>query len=162
MAGRRPVPTKLRELRGNAGHRPLNRREPVPEAGVPECPEHLGEAARTEWFRVTGELHALGLLTRLDRSALAAYCSAYAMWVRAEKDIERAATARPKNAKEAKKNYATMCLALGLRKNALKEMKTFLVEFGMTPASRSRIHAAPPEDEKENDPLAAAEKLSGS
>lgn len=164
MAGRRPLPTRLRELRGNAGHRALNRNEPKPRAGVPECPEHLDDRARKEWFNITGELHTLGLLTIIDRSALAAYCSAYGMWVQAETDMKRLRTFKPKTAKEVRKNYAELCMVIGLRKGALKEMKAFLTEFGMTPASRSRINAKPPEEdeEKEADPLAEAEKLSGS
>ena len=63
----------IRELEGNPGKRPLNDREPTPPPGVPDCPEYLDDDARAEWFRTAGVLNEMGLLSRADRSALAAY-----------------------------------------------------------------------------------------
>jgi phage terminase small subunit len=58
-------------MRGNPGRRPLNAREPQPEPVAPDAPEELNEEARREWDRVVGELEINGLITRLDRAALA-------------------------------------------------------------------------------------------
>ena len=79
MRGRRPKPTRLKVLTGNPGKRPLNPDEPKPERAIPECPAELGPVARREWDRLGKELASLGLLTNLDRAALAAYCGAYAL-----------------------------------------------------------------------------------
>ena len=38
---------------------------------------------------------------------------------------------------------------IGIANNAMKQMRVFLAEFGMTPASRSRVHMG---DEGEEDP----------
>jgi P27 family predicted phage terminase small subunit len=89
MRGRRPTPTRLKLLTGNPGKRPLNPDEPRPEVAAPECPQELGPVARQEWDRLVEELVALGLLTNLDRAALAAYCGAYALWADATTNIEK-------------------------------------------------------------------------
>ena len=143
MRGRKPVPTALKKLRGNPGKRPLNDAEPKPDVVVPECPDHLSEAARKEWFRITAELKALELITLIDRAALAAYCDAYALWENATIALNRIANTKPKDVGEQRLLYAEECMAYGKRKQGLKEMKAFLVEFGMTPAARSRIRMAP-------------------
>jgi phage terminase small subunit len=84
MAGRRPIPTRLKLLRGNPGKRQLNRDEPTPAAEAPSCPSHLGKTARREWRRISRELLKLGLLTKPDRAALAGYCAAFGDWVDTE------------------------------------------------------------------------------
>lgn len=78
MRGRRPKPTALKVLEGNPGKRPLNRREPQPLRSIPTCPAHLSPTAKGEWKRLAGQLHRLGILSQLDRAALAAYCQATA------------------------------------------------------------------------------------
>ncbi len=37
MAGRKPKPTALKELEGNPGKRKLNKKEPIPGKGMPDC-----------------------------------------------------------------------------------------------------------------------------
>jgi terminase small subunit-like protein len=82
----RKIPTHLRLLRGNPGKRPIR---PEPEPPIPEKllepPAFLSEDAKNEWWRVVPELHALGLLTLLDITPLAAYCDAYGRWITAER-----------------------------------------------------------------------------
>ena len=53
--------------------------------GLPTCPAHLCLSARAAWKRLARLLHDIGLLSGLDRSALAACCQAYGRWVEAEK-----------------------------------------------------------------------------
>src|SRR5947207_11816997 len=87
MRGRKPKPTALKLLAGNPGKRRLNHREPKPQRELPTCPSHLLPAAKAEWKRLARELYDLGVLTRLDRGALAGYCQAYGRWVEAEKKL---------------------------------------------------------------------------
>jgi P27 family predicted phage terminase small subunit len=140
LAGRKPKPTALRRAQGNPGHRPLNNNEPKP-TGIPLCPSHLNEVAKREWRRIAPELIALGLLTKIDRAALAAYCVSYSRWVAAEQSVDKFGTViKLKNSDTPLRNpHVTIANA------ALDQMRKFLVEFGMTPSSRSRIQAAPTE-----------------
>jgi phage terminase small subunit len=81
MAGRRPKPTKLKLLQGTQRSGRINSQEPDPKSEIPSCPKHIQGESRREWKRITKELSALGLLTRIDRAAIAAYCEAYGRWV---------------------------------------------------------------------------------
>ena len=40
-AGRKPKPTAMKELEGNPGKRKLNKKEPMPGKGMPDCPKWL-------------------------------------------------------------------------------------------------------------------------
>ena len=85
--GRKPKPTHLKLIEGNPGKRPIRTGPERPVTTMPEPPDHLNADARTEWDRVAHGLHALRLLDTVDRAALAAYCTAYARWVQAERVI---------------------------------------------------------------------------
>jgi P27 family predicted phage terminase small subunit len=137
MAGRKPKPTQLKELNGNPGKRPLNRNEPK-FSGTPTCPKHLDKVARAEWKRLSAELTANGLLTTVDRAALAGYCSAWARWVAAELKIQTDGTV----INSPKSGYPIQNPHVGIANTALDQMRKFAVEFGMTPSSRSRINVA--------------------
>ena len=84
IRGPKPTPTALRRLQGNPGKRGYNHAEPQPPEGVPDCPAHLNAAARDEWDRLALVLHDMGVVTAVDRAALAAYCQCYGRWVEAE------------------------------------------------------------------------------
>ena len=48
IRGRKPKPTALKVLEGNPGHRPLNKKEPMPKGKLPRCPEWLEDDAKKE------------------------------------------------------------------------------------------------------------------
>jgi len=160
MPGPPKKPSKLKELEGNPGKRTLPASEPEPQPALPSCPSFIKEAGRKEWKRIAPELFQLGLLTRIDRAALAAYCSSYALWFEAEREIARMRRTYREMLRMQKKNpnikmpsngmvcqtsngNSIMEPLLSVRKQALEQMHKFLVEFGMTPASRTRISGEP-------------------
>ena len=145
MVGRKPKPTNLKIVTGNPGKRPLNDREPKPKAAIPESPSHLSRRAKAEWRRVSKELKTLGLLTRLDRAALAAYCEAWATWVEASEKVQE--TGRVIRAPS---GYPVINPYVSIANKALNQMYRFMTEFGMTPASRSRLSVSA--DEERTDP----------
>jgi P27 family predicted phage terminase small subunit len=135
MRGRKPKPTIIRALEGNPGKRPLNTGEPKPPDGIPDCPSQLDDEAKAEWFRTAKVLSDMGLLTVADRSALAAYCTVYSRWVHAEAQVRKygAVVKSPQKGFPMKSPY--LCIA----DQAMEAMRKFMVEFGLTPSSRSRI-----------------------
>jgi len=135
MRGRKPKPTLIKQLEGNPGKRRLNDREPVPPEGLPECPDFLDEEARAEWYRTAAVLKEMRLLSRADRSALAAYCTAYSRWVQAEDQVKKhgSVVLSPNKKFPMKSPYLTVA------DQAMEAMRKFMVEFGLTPSSRSRI-----------------------
>lgn len=140
MVGRKPKPTRLKLLQGNPGKRPVNRREPQPAAQIPDCPEHLSEVAKHEWRRVAVELSRLGLLTLVDRAALSAYCCVWARWVEAEDHLKKTGPVV-----RSPSGYPIQNPYLAIANAALSQMRAFLIEFGMTPSSRSRVTGPPAE-----------------
>ena len=142
MRGRKPTPTRLRVLRGNPGKRKVNKREPRPSPKIPLPPEHLDAEGKKEWDRISQELYDLGLLTGIDRAALSAYCTAWQRWVDAEKKIKKHGLVL-----KSPNGYPIYSPYLAIANKAMKQMKEFLAEFGMTPSSRSRVtpHKKPDE-----------------
>jgi P27 family predicted phage terminase small subunit len=158
-SGRRPLPTKVKKLRGNAGKRKLNNAEPQPAPGEPEMPAGLSSIAREEWRKVVPELLRLQVLSKIDGKALGGYCAAYARWLAAEADVQKYGLTieEPVIDLTGKQRKLGDRLVIRLKKNpaistsndAMKMMKSFLIEFGMTPAARTRLKIEggdPPED----------------
>jgi len=107
---------------------------------IPRCPKHLAPEARKEWRRIVKDLAALGLLTRIDRAALAAYCDAYGRWLEASLGLQKhGMLVKGRMAGEPVRSPY-----LAIINQSLEQLKSFLIEFGMTPSSRSRVTAIPP------------------
>ena len=85
------------------------------------------------------ELSTLGLLTAIDRAALAAYCEAWGTWIDAvEKVREFGAILKVPST-----GFPMQSPYFSVANQAQKQMRAYLTEFGMTPASRSRIEIEP-------------------
>ena len=138
MRGRKPTPTAIKLVTGNPGKRPLNNKEPRPRIRVPRVPSHLDEAAKIEWRRIARELKVLGLVTSIDRAALAAYCQAYSRWSQAEESLAKVGLL----IKTSNGNVVQNPL-VGIANRSMELMHRFLSEFGMTPSSRSRLSVEP-------------------
>ena len=142
--GRKPLPAEVKRLRGNPGRRKSP--SPIAAMGVPDCPLHLDAAARTEWLRVLAPLVELGIVGQLDRGVLAAYCSAWALYRRAELEVRKhgAVIISPRT----KTPYLSPYLAV--MTSALRQLRAFAAELGLTPTSRARLA---PAGQKPADPL---------
>jgi P27 family predicted phage terminase small subunit len=137
--GRNRKPTAVRKLQGNAGKRKLNHREPKPKLGIPEMPRHLSKVAVLAWKRLIPILMAMKILTVADGDALAAYCSSIAQWAMAEAAIAKygilCAELEPLTGVGVLKTNP----AVRVKSDALRHMRSFESEFGLTPASRSKL-----------------------
>jgi len=132
--GRKPKPTAVRLIDGNPGKRGFNPDEPVPPEGMPTCPSHLSDAAVFEWDRLARVLFDMGVLTMIDRAAFAAYCQVYGRWVEAEERLQLTPLLL-----KAPSGYVQQSPWLSVANKQLELMARYLAEFGLTPASRSRI-----------------------
>jgi P27 family predicted phage terminase small subunit len=131
------IPIELQRLRGNPGKRRLHAGpEPTRTEGPPEPLSFLSEDAKGEWCRLAPELHWLGLLTILDHSAFGAYCSSFARWMTADRQLESEgllATGSMGNV-----------VAHPLFKIAVQSARDMIrigSEFGLTPCGRARLAA---------------------
>lgn len=136
MGGRPRKPTALKLLHGDFDKNPQRRNaeEPQPKKSAPKCPAHLSDVAKDEWRRIVKELQSMDVVTQVDRSALEAYAVLYASWRDAIKTVsEEGAFLDSETGKyEHPASKAARQLA--------SEMHKVLCQFGLTPASRSRVH----------------------
>lgn len=151
MAGRRPLPDAIKKLRGNPGKRKPtnNERDLAAIDGVPEMPDDLPELAQKEWKSIVPQLQLLGVLKAVDGKALAAYCYCFARWMQAEKEVERLGilvetSVVDEESGEVIHTQIKRNPAIAVIEKALMTMKAFLIEFGLTPASRSRLKIEAP------------------
>ena len=133
-----PTPSALRVLRGNPGRRRQTKTEPTLPPGIPDPPAFLSEIALQEWQRVAPALAAAGLMTPLDRAGLAVYSALWGHLVEAERDVKaNGLTLTTTTAAGKRRTVPNPSAAVLSRVAAL--LRSFLVEFGMTPASRARL-----------------------
>lgn len=164
--GRKPKPTALKELEGNPGKRQLNANElgrigeqqtkfatsPKPKAKAPTCPKWLDDDAKKEWRRLSKQMEQMGILTEIDMAAFAGYCQAYSRWKAAEEFISKHGSIV-----KTPSGYWQQVPQVSIAQQYLKQMSKFCEQFGLTPASRSRIVA----DTKQNEYIDEMDKLLG-
>ena len=118
-----PKPTAMKILQGTARPDRMNPDEPTPELGAVPPPWLPSEGpARAAWDRLAPGLVRAGILTKIDGEALGLACLALEEFLAAREDA-----AGWRRADAAWKRYAVI-----------------LREFGLTPSSRTRVHAVPP------------------
>ncbi len=132
--GRPPLPTKLKLLNGNPGKRPLPENEPKPREGVPTRPAWLLPEAKREWNRLVAELEPIGLLTKVDRATLAAFCQCWARYVEAEADITAGGIDYVTD-----KGFHGTRPSVGMTVKMLEKMATYGAKLGLSPADRTRL-----------------------
>jgi P27 family predicted phage terminase small subunit len=139
MSGPRPTPTALKRLHGNPGRRRLNAREPVPAAPKSyDPPDHLTEDQKTIWRNAIANA-PVGLLRCLDLAVLELWVTHMALHRRAAAEVFAAA-----KLVTARKGAAPMPNRhLGIMKNSAAILARLAGELGFSPASRSRVEAAP-------------------
>jgi len=137
MAGRCSKPTALKILQGNPGKRPLPKNEPQPDVGS-ICPEWVSEHAMKNWDLISKNLELCGILTVIDSNALALYCDALGRFIYYSEEIEKTGEV----IETATGNF-TINPYVKLRDIAFEQIRRLSTEFGMTPASRTRVKVAP-------------------
>ena len=133
--GRKRVPRALHVLKGNA-KKARQRKEPnfpvVTELSAPDW--LVGPDARSEWDRLVGLLRPTRVLTEGDVANLGHYCNLHAELVRRY---------RTWLDPEAASEEVTAPM--------IAQLRMFASEFGLTPASRSKV--APAEGAGETNPF---------
>ncbi len=147
-----PKPTALKLLEGNPGKRSLNLADGLnPRVEIPSFPKHLGVEARKEWKRITPLLEELGLVSGLDRTALALYCQASGRLAELETSFNGKVQMRvdagatyPDAVYEVShavtpSGYAQQSVIVQLIKSHREQVNRYLMHFGLSPAARGRV-----------------------
>jgi P27 family predicted phage terminase small subunit len=133
MQERETKPKGLKEITSSQHKRVPETKETKPNRVI-DCPPELGPVARQEWGRIVGELTSKGVLSSFDRGPLAAYCTAFALWLEAVEAVQKyGAMIKSPNGFPIQSPY------LATLNRQAEIMMRIASEFGFSPASRSRI-----------------------
>jgi phage terminase small subunit len=136
MRGRKPKPTRLKLLEGNAGHRPINGREPEPTvSGLREPPDYITGDARAFWFAQGPGLVQMQTLSDVDFPRFEDLCLRHEEKVRLIREISRL---RKKKKLKAVEKVDLQTFESQHRK-ASAQFAQFAAEFGIGASSRTRI-----------------------
>lgn len=143
--GPAPKPRVFRPMNGDrdlVGHRQLAP-DLACERGIPGMPEWLSREAKAEWRRIAPELDRVGMLCKVDRAALAAYCQAFAEMADATRLLEKEGRIIDRlvfnRTGDVVGTVKVIHPAYKLLKEGFSRVKQFLAEFGLTPSSRVRL-----------------------
>jgi P27 family predicted phage terminase small subunit len=150
LRGPAPKPTAVRQAEGNLSRRPLPANEPQYEPCLPAKPKTLSPSARRVWDELVDEMASASVLRRVDQRALAQLSEDEALIVDAYTGLWKMAAAVRRKAKaEGKTLPAGALLALlsmtngRMAMSAIRDLASRVIierrEFGLTPASRSRV-----------------------
>ena len=147
--GHNRLPTIVKEMNGTLKPSRVNSNEPVIVAltEAPKAPSYLPEMAKRAWRRTAATLVGMAVLTEADLVGLEAYCTLYAHWRKAERQLKGSLTITGTSGVIMISPYQK------ISRECLKEMKAWMQEFGLTPSSRSSIQVdkpAAPEDDTED------------
>ncbi len=150
-----PKPAALKLLEGNPGKRALDLSQGVnPPVGIPSAPKHLGTEARKEWKRITPLLEELGLISGLDRAALALYCQAVGRLSELElafngmvnrhvaAGMDYADAVYQASYSVTPSGYAQQSVIVQLLGKHREQVNRYLMHFGLSPAARGRVQAS--------------------
>lgn len=147
-----PKPTALKVLEGNPGKRALNLADGVnPRVEIPTAPKHLGREARKEWVRIAPLLEELGLISGLDRAALALYCQAVGrLWeletafngkvkLLVDQGVEYSDAVYRTSFTATPSGYEQQSVLVQLIGSHRLQVHRHLAHFGLSPAARARV-----------------------
>ena len=104
-------------------------------AGCPDVPAGLNGEALTEWQRLTALLSAQGTLSVVDGPMLESHCRLSAIVARIEADV----AALPSLTFTTKDGDPKSHPLVSQLRQGRQALRTSLQEFGLTPASRTRV-----------------------
>lgn len=128
-------PTALKVLRGGGHPERINKDEPMPEEGIPQCPTNDPEVLEI-WNYTVGQLVKMRTITMADRDALHTYCEQVVQYRKAS-DMVREDGPIVIGPSGAKKHPA-----LSIMRETGSMIKMFGRDFGLTPSARSVIKVA--------------------
>lgn len=112
--------------------------------GIPACPKELGPEAKAEWKRIVGELSKVpGLIQKVDRAALAGYCSSYALFLHLEQMIREPDGLVIEYETKSGAVITQPSAWVSIRNQERAAMSHFAQQFGFTPSSRTRVSGPP-------------------
>jgi P27 family predicted phage terminase small subunit len=148
MAGRKPIPVAIKQIKGTLQKCRVQGREPRPTTLLCDPPEYMSDSAKEAWNYAVANSPP-GLLSALDGAVLERWANCCGMYREALAKINQSGV----NAMLIKTPSGILRRSplMDVIRDLALEMKGYEAEMGFTPASRSRISLAT-ESTQESDP----------
>lgn len=147
--GPKSEPSSMKVLKGTERPCRVNKAEPVLPVERSLVPAWLSDRAKEAYRELSEVLVGMQVLTKADRMALEMLCAAYSEWREASDFVKENGMTY-----ETTSDAGTMYRAypqVAIASDAYKRIRSMMTEFGLTPASRSKVSA---QGEQKKDPLA--------
>lgn len=164
MRGRRAETLETKVAKGARDAKKMAATAPARVESVPKPPRWLKGHGKTCWKRLSDLLFMRGQLSADSEVSLLALCQCYAEWVDLAEDIRlngRFQKVKTKAAAVSKEEGDAAYLervrpVVAAFQDCDRRLKGWLIEFGLTDASRGKVTGSGPKDPAdEDDPLAA-------
>ena len=144
MGSRGPRPTPEAILKRRGTNRGGGKSRPRPEPTQPDCPLWLDDVAKACWCEIAPQLHAAGVLTRIDGNALTRYCRIWSRWKAAEIVLDREGSTYELKDSVGELRCIMQRPEVAIAHKLAMVLTRLEAEFGMTPSARTRISVTPP------------------
>ncbi len=147
MPGRKPTPTHLKIVKGNPGRRPLNKNEPTFDQDLPQPPAYLSTEAQGIFIVLRDRIDSMGYASSSHTEALALCALRLEEVQRCTHVLNEKGPTYTKRIKLGvdKKGQPIFDETVKtrpeviMRHEAAKHAQSLLAEFGLTPASATKI-----------------------
>ncbi len=150
MAGRKPLPTTVKKIKGTLQKCRINPREPKPVGDLVEPPAYMSEGAKEAWHYAVANSPS-GLLSALDGAVLERWANCSGMYREVLAKINQSGISGM--LMKTPSGILRRSPLMDVIRDLAMEMKGYETELGFTPASRSRVATNIPVL-AENDPWA--------
>lgn len=137
MAGKRPLPTAIKELQGTLQPCRANKNEPQPTITAPMAPEWMPDAIKAVYNELALHFADLRIMSTADGKALELLADAYHEWKTARAFIY--ANGETYETETATGRIIRVYPQVNIAADAYKRLRAMLIEFGATPAARSKV-----------------------
>lgn len=139
-SGRPRLPSAVKKMRGTYAKSRAAPNELQFKVSALEPPDYLDDVAAQEWRRLYPLLEEVKILTEPDLHQLGQYCEAFSLCLSARAEYRADGLTVVSELTGTMKPHPMIAVA----EKASRTMLAFAVEFGLTPASRSRVQGQPP------------------
>ncbi len=150
MAGRKPLPLAIKQIKGTVQKCRSNPHEPWPTTALCTPPDYISDVAKEEWNYAVANSPP-DLLSALDGAVLERWANCSGLYREALAKINRAGVSGM--IIKTPSGILRRSPLMDVIRELAMEMKVYETEMGFTPAACSRI-SVPNESARDNDPWA--------